>query len=108
MEQPVRQSLREIEACLHFSWLKRHLTVISSKQKKATSLFDVLCIKKLKLCCQPGRYGKDCKACPGSSKTPCNNNGVCSGEGTRGGHGTFIATALALNGRADLCYLIVM
>ncbi|XP_018602726.2 cysteine-rich with EGF-like domain protein 2 isoform X2 [Scleropages formosus] len=51
-------------------------------------LFKWFCINTIKVCCPKGTYGPDCNACVGGSERPCHGNGLCDGDGTRGGQGT--------------------
>ncbi|XP_075064984.1 protein disulfide isomerase CRELD2 [Mixophyes fleayi] len=58
------------------------------KLKAYPDLLKWFCIETIQVCCPPGMYGPDCLACVGGSERPCHGNGVCSGEGTRGGDGS--------------------
>lgn len=51
-------------------------------------LFTYICIDKMKVCCPPRHYGKDCKPCLGDHNNLCSGNGKCRGDGTRKGNGT--------------------
>uniref|UniRef100_A0A3Q0RR00 Cysteine-rich with EGF-like domains 2 n=1 Tax=Amphilophus citrinellus TaxID=61819 RepID=A0A3Q0RR00_AMPCI len=39
------------------------------------------------VCCPKGTFGPDCNACVGGSDRSCHGNGMCDGDGTRGGNG---------------------
>uniref|UniRef100_A0A8D0G6Q5 protein disulfide-isomerase n=1 Tax=Sphenodon punctatus TaxID=8508 RepID=A0A8D0G6Q5_SPHPU len=56
-------------------------------KKKHPDLFKWLCIETIEVCCPAGTYGTDCLACRGGSERPCHGNGLCEGDGTRGGDG---------------------
>jgi len=58
-----------------------------NKHSEFSELQNYLCIKEIKVCCPPGKYGKKCKDCSGGSESPCSGKGKCKGEGTRGGNG---------------------
>lgn len=49
------------------------------KQNSDPDMFAWLCYDKLNLCCPEGRYGKDCKPCPGVEKglPACFGRGTC-------------------------------
>ncbi|VDM45217.1 unnamed protein product [Toxocara canis] len=63
------------------------------KQSSDPDMFAWLCHDKLNLCCPEGRYGKDCKPCPGVEKglPACFGRGKChssyQGDGSREGKG---------------------
>uniref|UniRef100_A0A8C5PDF6 Cysteine rich with EGF like domains 2 n=1 Tax=Leptobrachium leishanense TaxID=445787 RepID=A0A8C5PDF6_9ANUR len=57
---------------------------------KHPDLLKWFCIDTIKVCCPSGTYGADCLACMGGSERPCNGNGFCIGDGTRGGEGTCV------------------
>lgn len=57
------------------------------KQNELSGLENHLCINIAKVCCLGGKYGKECKDCPGGSSNPCFGRGDCKGNGTRGGTG---------------------
>ncbi|KHN71599.1 Cysteine-rich with EGF-like domain protein 2 [Toxocara canis] len=59
------------------------------KQSSDPDMFAWLCHDKLNLCCPEGRYGKDCKPCPGVEKglPACFGRGKCHGDGSREGKG---------------------
>ena len=39
---------------------------LACRHTKAIDFNEFVCINKLKVCCQKGHYGKDCKKCPGA------------------------------------------
>lgn len=55
--------------------------------KNQTSLHKYVCIRKAKVCCDAGKFGKKCDECPGGAATPCSNHGTCKGAGDRKGKG---------------------
>ncbi|MEQ2236852.1 Cysteine-rich with EGF-like domain protein 2-A [Ilyodon furcidens] len=57
------------------------------KKTKHPDLHKWFCIDTIKVCCPKGTFGPDCNACIGGSERPCHGNGVCDGDGTRGGNG---------------------
>ncbi|VDD93096.1 unnamed protein product, partial [Enterobius vermicularis] len=59
------------------------------KQNSDPDLLHWLCFDRLELCCLPGHFGKDCKACPGVDRnfTACSGHGECDGDGSREGTG---------------------
>ncbi|XP_032444719.1 cysteine-rich with EGF-like domain protein 2 [Xiphophorus hellerii] len=57
------------------------------KKTKHPDLHKWFCIDTIKVCCPKGTFGPDCNACLGGSERPCHGNGVCDGDGTRGGNG---------------------
>ncbi|KAM9327886.1 cysteine-rich with EGF-like domain protein 2 isoform 2-T2 [Pholidichthys leucotaenia] len=65
----------------HFEtwWFKR--------KAKHPDLHKWFCIETIKVCCPKGTFGPDCSACVGGSERPCHGNGLCDGDGTRGGNG---------------------
>ncbi|XP_038595018.1 cysteine-rich with EGF-like domain protein 2 [Micropterus salmoides] len=65
----------------HFEtwWFKR--------KTKHPDLHKWFCIETIKVCCPKGTFGPDCNACVGGSDRPCHGNGMCDGDGTRGGNG---------------------
>lgn len=59
-------------------------------KRKDEDLFSWLCIRKLKLCCMPGRFGANCeRKCPGYPDNICGGSekGECEGAGSRKGSG---------------------
>ncbi|XP_042561693.1 cysteine-rich with EGF-like domain protein 2 isoform X2 [Clupea harengus] len=56
-------------------------------KSKHPDLLKWFCIETIKVCCPNGTFGPDCNDCVGGSERPCHGNGVCNGEGTRGGDG---------------------
>ncbi|XP_045042913.2 protein disulfide isomerase CRELD2 isoform X2 [Desmodus rotundus] len=72
--------VEEHEELLEAWWLRL--------KKEHPDLFDWFCVKTLKVCCSPGTYGPDCRACQGGSARPCSGNGRCSGDGSREGDGS--------------------
>uniref|UniRef100_A0A8D3BL32 Cysteine-rich with EGF-like domains 2 n=1 Tax=Scophthalmus maximus TaxID=52904 RepID=A0A8D3BL32_SCOMX len=65
----------------HFEtwWFKR--------KTKHPDLHKWFCVETIKVCCPKGTFGPDCNACVGGSERPCHGNGMCDGDGTRGGNG---------------------
>ncbi|KAJ8006864.1 hypothetical protein DPEC_G00111640 [Dallia pectoralis] len=65
----------------HFEtwWFKR--------QTEHPDLYKWFCIDTIKVCCPKGTFGPDCNGCIGGSERPCHGNGMCDGDGTRGGNG---------------------
>ncbi|KAM9846031.1 cysteine-rich with EGF-like domain protein 2 isoform 2-T2 [Aulostomus maculatus] len=65
----------------HFEtwWFKR--------KTKHPDLHKWFCIETIRVCCPKGTFGPDCNSCVGGSERPCHGNGVCDGDGTRGGNG---------------------
>ncbi|XP_023558345.1 cysteine-rich with EGF-like domain protein 2 [Octodon degus] len=57
-------------------------------KKEHPDLFAWFCVQTLEVCCPPGTYGPDCRACQGGSERPCSGNGQCSGDGSRDGDGS--------------------
>lgn len=55
-------------------------------QEEREDLTQWLCYDRAKLCCPEGRYGKECKKCPGGSSV-CGGHGSCNGDGSRVGTG---------------------
>jgi hypothetical protein len=77
--------LPDLEDHIEAWWAKRNET-----SPKFRRLEEHLCIKKAKLCCAPGKYGKKCSDCPGkaaNSTAVCNEHGECNGYGVRAGTG---------------------
>ncbi|KAL2775441.1 protein disulfide isomerase CRELD2 isoform a precursor [Daubentonia madagascariensis] len=74
------QMLEEHEEQLEAWWLQL--------KSEYPDLFEWFCVKTLKVCCSPGTYGPDCRACQGGSRRPCSGNGHCSGDGSRQGDGS--------------------
>ncbi|KAF6118132.1 cysteine rich with EGF like domains 2 [Phyllostomus discolor] len=72
--------VEEHEELLEAWWLRL--------KKEHPDLFEWFCVKTLKVCCSPGTYGPDCRACQGGAARPCSGNGRCSGDGSREGDGT--------------------
>ncbi|XP_069013033.1 cysteine-rich with EGF-like domain protein 2 isoform X1 [Embiotoca jacksoni] len=60
-------------------WFKR--------KTKHPDLHKWFCVDALEVCCPKGTFGLDCNACAGGSERPCHGNGLCDGDGTRGGTG---------------------
>ncbi|XP_069556380.1 cysteine-rich with EGF-like domain protein 2 isoform X3 [Brachyistius frenatus] len=60
-------------------WFKR--------KTKHPDLHRWFCVDALEVCCPKGTFGLDCNACAGGSERPCHGNGLCDGDGTRGGTG---------------------
>ncbi|CEF60777.1 Epidermal growth factor-like domain and EGF-like calcium-binding domain and EGF-like, laminin domain and Furin-like repeat and Domain of unknown function DUF3456 domain-containing protein [Strongyloides ratti] len=60
-----------------------------NEQDKENDMMKYFCYDKLKLCCPPGKYGSDCKECPGllPNGTVCYGRGTCNGDGLRKGSG---------------------
>lgn len=56
-------------------------------KSETPDIIQYLCIDKLRYCCPSGRYGPECKPCPGYPDQVCSNNGKCKGNGTRKGSG---------------------
>ncbi|XP_053719170.1 cysteine-rich with EGF-like domain protein 2 [Synchiropus splendidus] len=73
------QMLEEHEELFETWWFKR--------KTKHPDLHKWFCIETIKVCCPKGTFGPDCNACVGGSEKPCHSNGVCDGDGTRGGDG---------------------
>lgn len=65
----------------HFEtwWFKR--------KTKHPDLHKWFCVDTIKVCCPKGTFGPDCNDCVGGSQRPCHGNGMCDGDGTRGGNG---------------------
>ncbi|XP_004845417.1 cysteine-rich with EGF-like domain protein 2 isoform X1 [Heterocephalus glaber] len=57
-------------------------------KKEHPDLFEWFCVQTLEVCCSPGTYGPDCRACQGGSERPCSGNGHCNGDGSRQGDGS--------------------
>ena len=51
------------------------------------SLYDFLCVEKLKLCCPKNKFGPNCQECPGYPDNVCGHHGTCDGKGTLNGTG---------------------
>ncbi|XP_020907281.1 cysteine-rich with EGF-like domain protein 2 [Exaiptasia diaphana] len=62
------------------NWWFKHQT----EEKDLKTWF---CINSIKVCCNNGTYGPECKECPSGKDKPCNGKGDCDGSGTRGGTG---------------------
>lgn len=62
-----------------------------------------LCIEKAVVCCPEYQYGPDCKDCPGEKGRPCFDNGLCKGDGSRGGDGTCICEGGYKGKLCDVC-----
>ncbi|KAL2102265.1 hypothetical protein ACEWY4_001433 [Coilia grayii] len=73
------QMVEEHEDHFETWWFKR--------KSKHPDLFKWFCIDTIKVCCPNGTFGPDCNGCVGGSERPCHGNGLCDGEGTRGGNG---------------------
>lgn len=73
------QMVEEHEDHFETWWFKR--------RTKHPDLFKWFCIETIKVCCPSGTFGPDCNGCVGGSEKPCHGNGLCDGEGTRGGNG---------------------
>nr|XP_061814931.1 cysteine-rich with EGF-like domain protein 2 [Nerophis lumbriciformis] len=71
--------LEEHEELFETWWFRR--------KTKHPDLYKWFCIETIKVCCPKGTFGPDCNACVGGSEKPCHGNGMCSGDGTRGGTG---------------------
>uniref|UniRef100_H3CMS9 Cysteine-rich with EGF-like domains 2 n=1 Tax=Tetraodon nigroviridis TaxID=99883 RepID=H3CMS9_TETNG len=71
--------VEEHEEQLETWWFKR--------KTKHPDLHKWFCIETIKVCCPKGTFGRDCNSCVGGSERPCHGNGVCDGDGTRGGDG---------------------
>ncbi|XP_047123493.1 cysteine-rich with EGF-like domain protein 2-B isoform X1 [Hydra vulgaris] len=78
-ESTCHAMVEENEELLESFWFNKHTEL--------SSLETFLCIEKLKACCPIGKYGKNCKECPGGASKPCNNRGTCKGSGTQSGTG---------------------
>nr|XP_003461640.1 cysteine-rich with EGF-like domain protein 2 isoform X1 [Cavia porcellus] len=74
------QLLEQQEESLEDWWLRL--------KKKHPDLFKWFCVQTLEVCCSPGTYGPDCRACQGGSERPCSGNGHCNGDGSREGDGS--------------------
>uniref|UniRef100_A0A915PCI0 EGF-like domain-containing protein n=1 Tax=Setaria digitata TaxID=48799 RepID=A0A915PCI0_9BILA len=59
------------------------------KQLSNPDFLKWLCYEKLRLCCDAGYYGADCKPCPGVDRNlpVCAGHGSCEGDGSREGNG---------------------
>ncbi|EJD75709.1 latent transforming growth factor beta binding protein 4 [Loa loa] len=59
------------------------------KQFSNPDFLKWLCHEKLRLCCDKGHFGTDCKPCPGIDKglPACSGHGSCQGDGSREGSG---------------------
>ncbi|KAL3982339.1 TLR4 regulator and MIR-interacting MSAP family protein [Acanthocheilonema viteae] len=59
------------------------------KQLSNPNFLKWLCFEKLRLCCDAGHFGTDCKPCPGVDKglPVCSGHGSCQGDGSREGSG---------------------
>ncbi|XP_050542654.1 cysteine-rich with EGF-like domain protein 2-B isoform X2 [Daktulosphaira vitifoliae] len=87
--------------CFHLAEEYEHLLKVwfnknnKPEDSDKKNLFNWLCINELKVCCETGYYGPECKPCKGldisksdESITICNNHGTCKGDGTRKGDGS--------------------
>ncbi|VDN81660.1 unnamed protein product [Brugia pahangi] len=59
------------------------------KQLSNPDFLKWFCYEKLRLCCNAGHFGADCKPCPGVDKglPVCSGHGSCQGDGSREGSG---------------------
>ncbi|XP_028810624.1 cysteine-rich with EGF-like domain protein 2 [Denticeps clupeoides] len=57
------------------------------RKSRHPDLYKWFCIETIEVCCPKGTFGPDCNGCVGGSERPCHGNGVCDGDGTRGGTG---------------------
>ncbi|CAD5122192.1 DgyrCDS10638 [Dimorphilus gyrociliatus] len=80
-------------------WWKEHY----SKKKDHINLLEYICINKIKVCCPNGTFGENCQPCVGGSEKPCNGNGKCEGDGTRGGSGDCECKEGYLGNLCDTC-----
>lgn len=71
--------VEENEELFETWWFKR--------KTKHPDLHKWFCVESIKVCCPKGTFGPDCNACVGGSQSPCHGNGVCDGDGSRGGNG---------------------
>lgn len=73
-------------------------------KRKTEDLFSWLCIRKLRRCCLPGRFGENCdQKCPGFPENVCSGNGECEGAGTRKGSGKCICNKGAEGAECEQC-----
>ena len=111
-DSEIRLTEIQEKVCLDVEYVKNKCLRLAADQedliehwwlnkRKDEELFSWLCIRKLRLCCLPGRFGVNCdQKCPGYPDNICNGNGECDGAGTRKGTGKCICSK---GYEGDLC-----
>ncbi|XP_054163183.1 cysteine-rich with EGF-like domain protein 2 [Oppia nitens] len=74
-----------------------------TKRQSGETLYDYLCMNKMKACCPDNHYGPNCTPCPGYPYKVCNNRGYCSGNGSTDGTGKCLCDAGFTGNLCNMC-----